>query len=196
MPAFLERHPELRLELVLDNRQVDLLGEGLDCALRIASDLPDSSLVARPLGSIDHVVAASPEYLRRRGGPTHPDELASHECLGYSLSQHRGTWPFVIDWQPVRVAIHPRYWTNDSVMLRDAAVAGVGITMTPRFVVEPQLRSGALVPLLERFLVSTHRVHGVTLQGRHVPAKVRALFEYVADEIGAHGARGSGPAKD
>lgn len=179
LPAFLEAYPELRLELSLNDRFVDLVEEGFDCAIRIASHLEDSSLVAKALGTVERLVVASPAYLARQGTPAFPRDLVGHNCLLYSLSATSDSWPLTDGGASAPILVAGGLRVNNSVMLRQALMSGCGLTLVPRFVVTDLLEAGQLVEVLEAFRPTPHQVYGVFPNRRHLPNKVELFFEFV-----------------
>lgn len=194
LPRFLERHPRLRVDLSLNDRLVDLVAEGFDCALRIATGLRDSTLHARTLGAVPRVLVAAPRYLRRAPPLRAPADLAAHNALEFSLSATGHVWPFLVDGRTQEVTVSGNLSVDNSVMLRAALVAGTGIALTPRFVVEDLLQSRRLVTRLDAYLPAPHRLFGVTVQRRHPPGKTRAFLDFVAAEMAAGPATRSGDA--
>jgi DNA-binding transcriptional LysR family regulator len=185
VPAFFERHPRIKLDLALNDRFVDIVQEGFDCAIRIATELPDSSLVARRLGSAPRVLVAAPAYLAKAGPLDHPRDLQAHNCLVYSQHATGAEWSFGESALGGATRVTGNYSANNSVMLRDALVAGFGVALTPLFVVDDLLASGTLVEVLRDHRAPAHTVYGVVAQRRFVPHKVRALFDYVEAELAA-----------
>lgn len=183
LPHFLAQYPRLRVDLSLNDRLVDLVAEGFDCALRIATGLRDSTLHARPLGAVPRVLVAAPKYLRRAPPLRTPADLAAHNALEFSLSATGHAWPFVVDGRRMDVAVSGNLAVDNSVMLRSALVAGTGIALTPRFVVEDLLASRQLVSRLDDCLPPPHQLFGVTVQRRHLPGKTRAFLDFVADAM-------------
>jgi DNA-binding transcriptional LysR family regulator len=183
VPAFLARHPQLRLDLSLNDRFVDLVEEGYDCALRIASQLADSHLVARRLGAAERVLVAAPAYLKRSPALRKPADLAAHDCLVYSETASPGEWPLGGTEQGRPVSVDGSYRVNNSVMLRDMLLAGRGITLTPRFVVDDLLQSGKLVEVLRAHRAPPHNVYGVIAHQRYVAQKVRVFLDFIESEL-------------
>jgi len=179
VPAFLALAPRVQLDLALNDRFVDLVQEGYDCAIRIAPELPDSSLVARRLGSVDRLLVAAPKYLKRAPALERPEDLKAHDCLIYTQTASPNEWPL----GGGTVEVSGSYLANSSVMLRDALVAGCGVTLTPRFVVDDLLESGAVVEVLREYRAPPHQVYGVIAQQRYVARKVRLFLDFVAGEI-------------
>ncbi len=180
VPAFLERHPAVELDLVMNDRVVDLVEEGFDMALRGRSQLPDSSLVARRLAPLRRVVCAAPRYLERHGTPASPADLARHECLIYTLSERPAEWRIA----GRAVKVHGRLHANNSTGLYEALLAGFGIALMPTFVVGDDLRAGRLRALFGDGAVEAQSLYAVYPQSRYVPAKVRAFIDFLASRLG------------
>jgi len=147
LPLFLQRHPQVSVEVDLSDRPVDLIGEGYDLVLRIGT-LEDSTLIARRIASIERVYCASPEYLALRGTPLKPEDLAEHDCLPYGHGR-QVQWRFKGKLQALNVTGRMR--VNNGELLRDTAVAGLGVTYLPTFIVGDALKDGRLVTLLDDF---------------------------------------------
>lgn len=179
---FMADNPEISLELDFNDRRANLIEGGFDLAVRIAERLNPGD-VARKIGSSLGVTAASPEYVRRRGRPKHPADLAGHECFGYLLAS-RSSWPFVIDGEVQWFPIAGRLEANNGEALLEAAVRGLGITRAPTFVVEGAIRAGRLEVLLPDFPPPGMGIYAVFPGNRYVPHRVRALVEYLAGRIG------------
>ncbi len=144
---FQERYPEVAIDLALDDRFVDLVGDGYDLAIRIGR-LEDSSLVARRLGTFASCCVAGPAYLERHGVPAHPRELAGHNCLRYLYRRRPEEWRFARGGETVTVRIRGSLAANNGDLLREAACAGLGIARMPSFMVERELARGRLRRLL------------------------------------------------
>lgn len=172
--AFLAGHPKVELNLSLSDRKVDLIEEGFDLAIRIAV-LDDSSLVARKLGSAPMVVVASPEYLERSGTPKAPQELRDHSCLRYVYGP--ATWRFRAG---VSVPVTGPLLSNNGDILAAAAVAGLGLAYSPRFIVADDLAAGRLVSVLDRHLPAGNGIWALYPANRFLSAKVRAFVEHTA----------------
>ena len=184
--AFMDTYPEIRVEMDLNDRFVDLVEEGYDVAVRIAR-LKDSSLVARRLCGARMVYCASPAYLRRRGTPALPEEVAGHDCLLYANAPQPDQWPFRVapaspELRTVRVG--SRLCANNGDVLREAAVAGQGIAHLPTFIVGEELASGRLEPVLQEWTVSEGAIHCVYPANRHLSPKVRVFVDFLAGRFG------------
>ena len=176
---FLAANPRLTLDVHLADRVVDLVDEGFDLAVRIAR-LPDSSLVSRKLAATRLVLCAAPSYLRRRGTPTHPDDLAAHDVIGYSLLSTPGQWLLQGPDGPVTVKTKPRLWTNNGDTSVAAAVRGAGIDLQPTFLIADELADGRLVQVLPAWQAVELGIYAVYPSRKFVLPKVRALVNFLA----------------
>ena len=180
---FLARYPELRIDLSLDDRVVDLVGEGHDLAIRIA-ELPPSRLVGRRLAINRRVVCAAPAYLRAHGVPRQPRELAQHQCLNYSYLASGDDWRFRGPAGAESVRVAARFTANNGDVLRQAAVDGMGIILSPSFLVGDDLRAGRLVALLDGWQAADTGIWALYPQARQLPRKVRALVDFLVERFG------------
>lgn len=180
--AFLREHGDVRFEMELSDRTVDVVGEGFDMAIRIGA-LPDSTLVAQKLVDIRMVACCSPGYLRRRGAPAVPTDLERHACLLYG---HGGvvSWEFVVGGVTKSIEVHGPLRANNGELVRDAAVTGLGIVRLPDFIVADALRRGQLVPVLEDFLPAATSVHAVYPQHRQSSVTIRAFVAFLREHLG------------
>jgi DNA-binding transcriptional LysR family regulator len=179
---FSQAHPDIHVDLDFNDRRVNLIEEGMDFALRITDSLPETT-VARHLTTCRSVVVASPDYLRRRGEPKHPDELAQHACLTYSLTS-RSNWAFIIDGAPHVVEISGPLTANNGNALQDAAILGMGILYEPSFIAADAIRAGTLVPILRKFGTPVFDVFAVFPGTRFVPQRVRIFVDFLAERLG------------
>lgn len=180
--AFLQAHPEIDLSLLLVDRVVNLVDEHVDLAVRIQV-LPDSGLVARPVGEIRMVVCASPAYLAARGVPVHPAELATHHCITWSALGPYKTWSFAEHGVETLFPIRTRVTTSTPESAVDAAAAGLGLTQITSYQAEEAVRSGALVPVLRPFETPPVPVSLLHPSKRHVPLKLRAFIDFAAPRL-------------
>lgn len=183
LPEFTRLHPAVSFDLGLADRYVDLIEEGWDLAIRIGR-LKDSSLVARRLAPCRTVVCAAPSYLKEHGTPETLDDLAQHNCLGYTLPSAIGAnrWTFGTDGEIV-VPVQGNLRANNGDALLAAAVAGQGLIYQPTFIVGDCLRDGSLVPLLSGYPTYQPGIHAVLPSGRQAPAKVRAFIAFLAQRF-------------
>ncbi len=180
LPEFNRLHPDVSFDLGLADRFVDLIEEGWDLAIRIGR-LKDSSLVARRLAPCRTVVCAAPSYLKEHGTPRTLEDLARHNCLGYTLPSAAGAnrWTFGTEGEIV-VPVQGNLRANNGDALLAAAVAGQGLIYQPTFIVRDSLREGALVPVLGAYATQEFGIHAVFPSGRQAPAKVRAFVDFLA----------------
>jgi DNA-binding transcriptional LysR family regulator len=179
LPAFLARHPLLRVHMDLTDRMVDLVSERFDLAIRITSRLGDASLVQRRLCPIRFVVCAGPDYLKRRGTPREPAELESHNCLGVGASP----WHMMLSREQAS-RLRADLYVDNGDALRRIACLGHGIVCLPTYLVGDDLRSGRLVRILPEKLTLEGSAFAVYPQSRHASPKVRALIDYFAETLG------------
>jgi DNA-binding transcriptional LysR family regulator len=180
---FMARHPEVRLELDFNDRQLDLMQEGFDLAVRIAT-LADSSLVARRLVSIRHIACASPAYLVRRGTPRRAADLAQHDCLAYSNVRDPALWNCQgPDGAPVQVRVPVRLAASSGEFLMRAALAGEGVVLLPTFYVHEALRAGQLVPVLADHVWPELAAYAVYPPTRHLSNRARALIDFLVERL-------------
>jgi DNA-binding transcriptional LysR family regulator len=184
--AFLEAYPDisLRLWLNLTNREIDLQAEHVDLAIRLGA-LPDSSLIARQIGTVRQVVCASPGYIAGRGHPKTPVDLAAHDCVSFARLTNEGKWAFSIDGTVVPVAVRTRLLVDAAEAALDAALAGAGITRVLSVHVADAVKAGRLTVLLERFEPPALPVNMIYLGGGPQPLKVRAFLDFAAPQLKA-----------
>lgn len=182
LPRFMQRYPELKVDLVCNDRYVDLIEEGFDLALRLARDLPDSTLMAKRLCSTATLLVASPAYLERHGTPQNPEDLARHNCLAYMLVPKPHDWTFTLpDGSQQSVAIAGSFQANTGIALRAAALGGIGIATTATFIVHEDLVRGDLVPVLPGYPMRRRELFAVYPQNRHLSPKVRAFIDFAVE---------------
>jgi DNA-binding transcriptional LysR family regulator len=183
---YLDRYPEVQVDLSLNDRFVDLAEEGFDAAIRVGV-LPDSNLIARPLRSSPRVACASPAYLARHGTPQTPAELTQHNCLAFTLpSGPERLWRFP---RPdgsgeEYVAVRGRLDVNGGMALREAALAGLGVVLQPQLMLQDDLDSGHLVRLFPDWPAPTWPVHLVHLPDRSMPPKLESFIAFLQDALG------------
>lgn len=177
---FMEHHPEIQLEAVLDDKCSDLIGDGLDAAIRVG-ELDDSSLHVRRLnGSKTHVVAA-PGYLAAHGAPQRPGDLSAHRCLHYSNMRGSTTWPFLHDNEVIYQKIHPAFSANNGDIILASALAGQGIAFMPEFLITDALRDGRLVQVLDDYTLPEMPISLVYPSRKNMSATLRAFLDFTAE---------------
>jgi len=181
--AFMERYPELQIELILSDQQLDTVQEGFDVTIRIA-DLADSSLVARRIVPARRVLCASPAYLKRRGTPRHPKDLREHACLSYGHLATGMQWKLTGKDGDHWLQVPWTLCTNNAEVLRDAAVSGRGIALLPTFIASPDLRSGRLKMVLGAYRAPELSVCALYPPTRHLSMKVRVFIDFLVERFG------------
>lgn len=176
---FLQTHPQIEFDLDFNDREVDLIEEGFDLAIRIAN-LPDSSLIARRLAPIQTVICASPTYLEQEGVPQAPDDLIEHRCLAYSLLRDIDYW-YLTDSNggEIKAKIHPYIKATTGEFLKDAAVDGWGIILVPSFIAYKEIENGTLVPVLKEFKTPQLDAYAIYPQTRYLSQRVRVFIDFL-----------------
>lgn len=180
--AFLDRYPQMQIEMVLNDRNLDLIDEGLDVAVRIGH-LQDSSRVARRLGQVSRVTVASPDYLARRGEPQEPAQLAEHDTIVGTQRASLREWRFGPQENGERVRLTPRLLLNDVETQLLAVRAGKGIARLLSYQVADDLAAGTLVRLLPAFEPLPMPVQLVAQNMQRMPLKVRTFWDYAWQEL-------------
>jgi len=180
---FLKAHPELSLDLDLNDRTLNFMEEDIDLAIRIGR-LADSTLIARQLATTKLIVCASPAYLSQHGEPTKPKELENHVGLNYSYLADTQTWQFL---QPdkTRLSVHVpcRMRANNGDILLKAGIDGLGILVTPTFISSEAIEQGLLCPILTNYTFPEEAIYAIYPQQRFLPRRVRALIDYLVEEF-------------
>lgn len=178
---FQAAHPELTVHIDMNDRYVDVVGEGYDMVLRIGN-LMDSTLIARCLGKLPMVICASPDYLRLHGTPLAPSELAQHSCLLYGREGQFG-WKLTEENSPNTYAVRGNLSSNNGDVIREAAEAGAGIALLPLFIVEDSLQQGALVQILSDYSPPPLTISALYPKHRQRSAVTRILLPFLAERI-------------
>ena len=173
---YLQRYPQVQVQAEFTGRLVDLVHEGFDLAIRVGN-LPDSSLAARKLGSLEYGLFASPEYLSRRGVPATPAALSAHDRLAFSGGTQSQTWRLRNGSDEACVEAAPRLLVNNSFAVRDAVAQGLGVAQLPLVVIQHQLSQGLLVRVLPDWKPPDMPVHAVFPSARYLTPKVRAFID-------------------
>ena len=181
LTEFLQLHPQVDVEVDLSDRAVDLIGEGYDLALRIGA-LEDSSLVARRIADVERVYCASPAYLAARGVPNSPEQLVGHDCLPYGHSR-QVQWQFRQGGKAQAIQVAGRMRANNGEMLRDAAIAGMGVTYLPTFIVGQALADGRLVTVLDEWVTPALQLSAVYPQHRQVARPVQGFVSFLRERL-------------
>ncbi len=182
LASYLGRHPEVRVDLVLQDHRLDLVADELDIAIR-AGALPDSSLVARALPPLQLVVCAAPAYLAAHGTPVSPAELTAHNCLDFAHATEPLLWRFEGEGDNTAIDVSGNLRINSGPALRTAALEGIGIVMQPKVVVADDLAAGQLVRLLPAHAAPALRLHLLTLPNRRPTLKLRSFMDHLVAEF-------------
>jgi DNA-binding transcriptional LysR family regulator len=183
---FAASHRKLRVSLLLEDRETDLIDEAADLAIRIGYPA-DSSMIARAIAPVPRHACAAPEYLARHGYPQSPQDLLHHDCLHYNLISEREEWTFVGDDGEQTLAIKGSFCSNNGDVLAEAAMQGLGITLLPDFIVAEGLADGRLVKVLADYERAPLTLFALYPSRQHVPAKTRAFLDYLLDHFAAVG---------
>ncbi|WP_024303742.1 LysR substrate-binding domain-containing protein [Pseudogulbenkiania sp. MAI-1] len=185
MPAlsvYLERYPEVSVDVSLNDRVVDLVEEGFEAAIRIGN-LPDSALIAKPLAPYRLMICASPDYLARRGMPERPEDLSRHECLSFSPAAMTH-WRLNGEDGGYRIPVSGRLQANHGQALRVAALYGLGIVLQPAILLEADVRAGRLVQLLPNYELPSRSMSVVYLPDRYLLPKLRSFVDFLVERFG------------
>lgn len=178
LPSFLAEHRDVTINLNLNDRVVDVVGEGVDVAVRIAS-LTDSNLIGVKLADNRRVVVAAPAYLKRHGTPRTPDDLMRHNCLAISSEGSQRGWNFRDNGQTVTVKVAGNMVCNDGEVLHDWALAGRGLAWRSLWEVGVAIEAGRLVPVLEDYAAPGNDIFAVFAQRRHLPLRIRLFVDFL-----------------
>lgn len=190
LPRFLRDYPELEVSLHLDDRRCDLINDGFDLALRGSDHLEDSSLIARKITVLDHVICGSPGYFEAHTAPTHPEDLRDHELIKFTLSGHADVWTFTQGRHEVRLPVEGRYSVGSSLAVRDALRAGFGLSLIPRLYVQEDLAEGRLSAVLKDWKANETTLYAVYPSRRLLVPKVRVFIAFLKELFATRSAPG------
>ena len=182
LPKFLTAHPMLRVEMAVADARQDLVAEGADVAIRLG-ELTDSSFGARKLASLERMLVASPAYLKARGTPNTPADLAAHDCIFGPGNFGRDSWSFTLDGTRISVDVNARIHTDSGPGAFASVLAGLGVAVVSTVMCGPEVKAGLLVPILQRYRMQPIEVHALFPGGPRPSAKVRAFVDYLAFEL-------------
>jgi DNA-binding transcriptional LysR family regulator len=185
---YVRQYPEVKLDIALADRKVDLIDEGFDLAIRIGS-LPESGLIARKLAVDRTAICAAPAYLKQHGTPHKPEDLRRHACLNYTYASSGDEWYLKNDREELVVPTSGPIKVNNGDMLRLAALSGGGIIWQPRFIVEDDLRTGGLVEVLTNYSTAELGIYAIYPSRKHLSAKVRTFVDFLVDKLGSTDAK-------
>ncbi len=181
---FMVAYPDLRIELILNDRFIDPLEEGVDVTVRIGA-LPDSSLIARKLAPARRVLAASPDYLKKHGTPKSADDLIQHRALSFGHSQAAQHFELAYRGETVSVPVKSWLCSNNGDVLRAAALHGNGITLLPTFLIGPDIAAHKLAPVLPDYEPISLGVYAIFAPNRYLAAKTRVFIDFLAERFGS-----------
>ncbi len=186
LAPFLERHPDLRVEIVMSDTRQNLVTDGVDIAIRVGvGPLDDSSFGARKLALVERLVIAAPSYLSLRGSPADPAELAGHACIIQHGLFGRESWRFTRNQTVTAVDVSAKLSINSAPGVLAATVAGMGIALATRVMAGDELRTGQLTQLLEAWQLAPAEIHAIFPAGPKLSAKVRAIVDHLVDSLSA-----------
>lgn len=178
-----QRYPEVTLDLVLDNRHVDLIAEGFDLALRV-SKTPNPSLIVKPLAVIQFVLVASPEYIRQHGKPTTLEEVGKHQAILPSYTNQRNVEiTHTASGEKATLSLKPVMLTDNTLMVRELVKTGGGIGYQPLLVVQKDLEDGTLVRLLPEYTMVNEQLNAAYVDRAFLSAKVRSFIDFINEKI-------------
>lgn len=184
IPEFLTRYPKISVDLVLDDKAVDLVEQGVDVAIR-SGELPNSNLIARKLAPGNSMVCASPEYLDKHGAPSHPSKLTEHNCLLFSYSDNANQWHFSNDKESSHVEVSGNYQANNSEALRQALLKGFGVARLPTFIAGEDIKAGRLVNLFPDYHMPHKDIYALYIARQYLPKKVRVFLDFTIEYFGS-----------
>lgn len=182
--GFLAAHPQVTIDLYLSDRTVDLVSEGFDVAIRIGP-VHGAALLTRRLGTTSGMLCASASYLAENGVLESPEELEQHCCIVYNAPPHGNEWELSKEGSRITVQAKTRLAVNSLALVRDAAIAGLGIARLPTFICREPLAAGRLVRVLSPWAAAERPVYAVCIGKKFMPAKVRAFLDFLAERMPA-----------
>lgn len=184
LSKFVDQHPEVEVQLMVNDRIVDLVEEGMDLAIRIAN-LKDSSLIARRLAPNHRTIVASPEYLKRHGTPKRPKDLDGHRLITFQPGSAINDWHFVVDGKETIVKAKGDITANNGDSILTSVLAGGGLAMLAAFMVGKYVKDGRLVTVLDEYVSEDVPIYAVYPSSRHLSPKVRAFVDFLVETYGS-----------
>ncbi|GAA4021213.1 LysR family transcriptional regulator [Actimicrobium antarcticum] len=180
LPVYARQFPDVTLDVTLSDRTVDLVEEGFDIGMFIGLQKFDASMIARKIGSSEIILCASPDYIRQHGAPETPEQISQHACLNFAYEQLRHHWTIVNDDRSINIPITSKLVSNNGDLLRQCALAGMGIVIRSSFTLGNDLASGRLVRLLPHHHLGKLSVMMVYPSRRQLAAKVRSFVDFIS----------------
>jgi DNA-binding transcriptional LysR family regulator len=184
LPEYMTMYPDIKVEMSLTNRTVDLIDEGFDVAFRVGN-LSDSGLIARVLRPYKLVLCAAPHYILEHPTISEPTDLLEHECLGFSHTELRTHWTFLTESGPMSVPVSGRLMVDSGEALMKAAIAGLGVMLQPLELVEKEMETGRLVEVLTNYPVPTRPMHLLYVPDRRMTPKLRSFIDFTLSHFGS-----------
>ena len=184
LAQFLERHPDIEIDLQLSDQNQDLVSEGLDVTFRIG-ELNDSGLIARHIGTTHRVTVAAPAYLKKHDQPHTPAELSGHNCLQFNLLNSQNLWVFEKNNQRHEVRIKGNAQSNNSEAIREMVLGGLGIALSPVWLFSEDLKAGRVTAILQDYTAQSLPMHAVSPANRRQSARVKAFVDYMSQALEA-----------
>ena len=190
IPEFLKQYPHLQIDLIMDDRHINLIEQGYDLAVR-AGDMEDSNLIARILAPLHSVVCVSPDYLQtfyqqHQQALDHPVLLEKANCLTYSYSRNADIWQFDLGEQNYKVKVKGNYRVNNSASLKQGLIAGMGVARLPTFIAGESIKKGELVALFQDYTMPSKSLYAVYPERQYLPTKVRVFLDYLIKHLGTN----------
>ena len=183
LPLFRKKYPDVEVEMIISDNELNLVENNIDLAIRIAL-MRDSSLISRKLASNPRAMVASPDYIKQKGKPIHPDDLNDHDIISFQVGNPYNEWHFLIDNKPKIFIAKGMLQLNHGDAILRACINDGGICMLSRFVVGRHIASGSLVSLLDNFLQEDIPIYAVYHSGKHLSLKVRAFLDFLINVYG------------
>ena len=182
IPRFMELYPDISFDFIMSDRNIDLIGEGVDVAIRIG-ELYDSSLHARQFGVNRRLLAAKPEYFEEHGVPKSPKDLKHHNCMVYTLLHTGNIWHFKRRGKNISVQVSGNFRSDNSDAIKEIVMAGKGIFVFSAWLIQPELESGALQPVKWDYTPTEIPINALYPQNRFVPLKVRCFIDFLKERF-------------
>lgn len=185
IPEFMALYPQIKLDLLMDDREINLIEQGYDLAIR-ADNLADSNLIARLLVPLHSAVCVSPAFYRKHQEQLkHPKQLTELNCILYSYSSNADMWQFdAKNGDEHKVKVAGNYQVNNSAALRDAVIAGMGVGRLPTFVAGPAIQNGELIAVFQHYKMPSKNLYAIYPDRHYLPAKVRVFLDYIIGKLG------------
>ncbi len=180
---FIGLYPDLRVQLTLDDRFIDPIAEGFDITVRISEFKESASLVSQAIATVERVLCASPEYIKKHGTVTHPNELRDHSCLHYGYLATSNQWRLIGNDGEHNFTVNGSLCSNNGEVLRDAAVKGLGIALLPKFIVEKELKQQKLQIVLSNYCPPELCLYIVYPLNRHLSIKIKLFTEFLQNNL-------------